>query len=141
MYCIFPVIVCCFFCVLLLLLCIGRVQLSLIRGQYNSCLGNPMLLNGTTASSMNGDGHKFKNSDGTSRQMYVICSLKYMFDYEIYEKRVKCCDLDSQSSDPAHVHWVSSDCHWLTVWRNVSCYADWPWVTPCQISPLSFNLL
>ena len=54
----------------------GRGRISLVRGHCNSCLGKPLVHEGTTAIPMTVEGHqgKSRNSKGASRQTMHLLS-------------------------------------------------------------------
>ena len=53
-----------------------RGRISLVRGHCNSCLGKPLVHEGTTAIPMTVEGHqgKSRNSKGASRQTMHLLS-------------------------------------------------------------------
>ena len=58
-----------------------RGRISLVRGHCNSCLGKPLIHEGTTAIPMSVEGQqgKFKNSKGASRQMDFLPAVQRHF--------------------------------------------------------------
>ena len=54
-----------------------RGRISLVRGHCNSCLGKPLVHEGTTAIPMTVEGHqgKSRNSKGASRQTMHLLSI------------------------------------------------------------------